>query len=207
MLRIMSIHPSLRLSLLLLSVLGVPAFVLGQETVPGVTSASPGKDCMVKAAKDLGLTATDGENVLVLDHSWIEEAPEASRDIRHRFGRLILSRSSLGSGLILKGKIFVPSDAPMIPSRLEVRLLGPKREETLTASHTYAEVFYDLQGDLDKWTDFEVDIPVNSQEYADVDEIFIVNLTLVPLSGPVYFDEIRVLDDRGGDLWQNPSFE
>lgn len=189
------------LSLLLSACFGVGALpsLSAQNRLPGME-----QQIEVQNAKELGITAPSGEAVAVLDQSKGVEVDGASMVQDHHNGWLHLSTDHVeGNVITVKGKYYIPSSAQTVANsiRFTVRKRSP---EGLTV---YVDKALPLEAAVDDWIDFEIELPLDESKEVLPERKYVLMLSAQPFAGPVYLDNVQVLDPQDNQLWDYPEFE
>ncbi len=186
----------------------LPVFLLAvsenqiRAQTPGEKLPGMSLEIVVRDAKELGVTAPEGKKVAVIDQSPVEDNPNFSMSQDHHNGALKLNQTQLGDGLKIKGKLYVPADAKVVPQSLRVTL----RSQTKLGMEILAEANLSLKETSNTWMDFELALPAKPDHGPDTGK-FLLMFSASPLAGPMYLDDLHVFDSQGNELWDSPGFE
>lgn len=174
--------------------------VYGQESPPEYIS----QEVAVKSAKDLNVTAPNGDHVAVLDQSGPSKAPGASPSQDHHNGWLTLSVEKLdGDAVKVKGKYYIPATTVAVPEGLRFTL----RQRDVSGLLIFSDKTLDMRSaTAGNWVDFEISLPIDKSVKQGGGSIYLL-LSAVPFAGPIYLDHVQVTDPQGNQLWKFPDFE
>lgn len=187
-------------SLIAFTLLGATKFCFALEP-SGVQLDGMSQEIFVQAAEELGIEAPSGKNVAVLDQSWVGGDSETSQVPDHHNGFIDLDAEVPGESVQITGQYFVPSDASTLPEGLRLTI----RCRTETGLQLLAERIIPTDR-TSEWVEFDETLPLDVTELAGQGQLLLL-LSAAELAGPIYLDDLHVLDPNGNDLWRSPEFE
>jgi len=181
-------------------------FAMGSLAMAGEPLRLPGmgEEIEIKSAKELAIKASTGDYVAVLDQSQVLKIPNASPSQDHHNGSLALSEGNPnGDTITIRGKYYIPGSIKTPPANLRLNI----RKRTRAGWEGIGGKMLPV-GDAkrNQWISFEIEIPVPSSGN-DGQGSRSLTLSALPFAGPVYIDDLQVMDVSGNQLWRYPEFE